>query len=389
MLEIDSFSHAIAQIYDASLSVEAWDPALSTLAGLFDSPKAQISYYNSYRDASAFIRIWGVFDDDNKRNLSKYRKLAATDPRIPPRLFKAYHCRQIVSDEALRSSVIYQQALAPAGIEYSMYFGVELDDGAKCAVGVMRGPKQAAFTAEDCEDLGRFIPHVSRAVSMHGTLRRARGAVEVAQALINGVPLGMMVVHEGKVVLANSAARELLDQGDPLLRSGGRLQATTSHGDAKLEQAIREARNGGDKPVGVTLPAGEAEQVRVIVRRLPPSTVGMLGAREGAVALYLADSRRPVETSEEVLRRLFGLTEREATVLRALIQGDDARGIARRLDIGSETVKSHLRHIMQTIGVSRQAELIALVLSSPAWVCGQSPEAAALTFRGRGPLPTK
>jgi DNA-binding CsgD family transcriptional regulator len=374
-MDVDSFSHVIAQIYDASLDIQRWDSALATVAGLFNSPMAQISYYTSFQDASPFFKLWGPSDGSLERAFPRYRELALTDPRFPPRLFKAYHCRQILSDEALWSSEIYQQALAPAGIEYSMYFGLELDDGAKCAVGVTRGRDRAPYTVQDCDDFGRLIPHISRAVTMHGTLRRAHATVAAAQALIDGVPLGMMVVDDDRVVLANSEARSLLGEGTSLRCSGGRLQATTAAVEAKLVRAISEARDGRDKAVGVTLPAGEAGQVRAVIRRLLPPAVEMFGAGRGALALYLADSRRPAETSEEVLQRLFGLTGREAAVLHALVQGHDTRRIASRLDIGPETVKSHLQHIMQSAGVSRRSELIRLVLSSPAWLSGRDSEA--------------
>jgi len=93
----------------------------------------------------------------------------------------------------------------------------------------------------------------------------------------------------------------------------------------------------------------------------------------GAVALYLTDSRRPIETPEEVLQQLFGLTVREAAVLRALVQGETLTQIAQRLGIKLQTVKTHLQHIMQTTGADRQAALVKQVLSSPAWLAAQQP----------------
>jgi len=99
----------------------------------------------------------------------------------------------------------------------------------------------------------------------------------------------------------------------------------------------------------------------------------MLGAHDGSLAMYLTDPRRPIETSEEILQRLFGLTPREASVLRALVQGSDPRTIAESLGISQDTVRGHLKSIMQTIGANRQADLVRLVLSSPAWVAGGKP----------------
>lgn len=96
-----------------------------------------------------------------------------------------------------------------------------------------------------------------------------------------------------------------------------------------------------------------------------------MGVKTEAVALYLSNSRSPVETPEELLQQLFGLTAREAAVLHALVEGDLPKAIAKRLGIGPETIKTHMQHIMQATGVSRQAELVKLVLSSPAWMAAQ------------------
>jgi DNA-binding CsgD family transcriptional regulator len=330
---------------------------------------AQLSYFESRSDARPFFRFTG-FDPVamSEEGLRRYRALTLTDPRWPPTAFRPYHCRELVSDDALRSSVIYQQVLAPARIEYSMFVTLDLDSDSSCMVSVMRGPGSRAFAAENCEDFGWFVPHISRAITMHGTLRRARDVAIAAQALIDCVPMGMMVLQDEHIVLTNAAATDLLDQGDGLRRQGSRLQAATPLGQAQLGRALSQARATTDESIGVTLPAGETGQLRGIVRRLGSSSAGMLGARPDAIALYVTDSRRPIETREEVVRRLFGLTEREASVLCALVQGDDTRGIARRLSVGLETVKTHLQHIMHNVGVSRQAELVRQVLSSPAWI---------------------
>ena len=89
------------------------------------------------------------------------------------------------------------------------------------------------------------------------------------------------------------------------------------------------------------------------------------------------------ETSEELLRRLFGLTAREASVLRALVEGGDTRGTRAGSGIGAETVKTHLRHVMHAVGARRQAELIRLVLSSSAWIAATGARAATPPLQTR------
>jgi DNA-binding CsgD family transcriptional regulator len=368
-MDIDRFSATIAQIYDASLNVEGWDRVLVSFTELFSSDKAQIIYYTSFHDSAPFLRYYGI-DQGDIGLLSQYRELTPTDPRKPPRSFKAYHCRELVPDETMRATAIYQRVLAPMRIEYSMYFVIDLEDDSHCAVAIMRGPGDAPFTRGECEDFSRFIPHVGRAVAMHGVLRAARGAAAAAQALIDQMPLGMMVLHGQNVVLTNAAARALVAQGDILRWSGDRLQAVTAQGQARLGRAMQEAQTTPGTPVGVSLPAGESGHARMVICTLAPSASAALGVASEALGVYLTDTRQPVETPEEVLRRLFGLTDREATVLRALVQGDNTAAIARRLGISEETAKTHLRHIMQSVGVGRQVDLVRLVLSSPAWIAG-------------------
>ena len=58
-------------------------------------------------------------------------------------------------------------------------------------------------------------------------------------------------------------------------------------------------------------------------------------------------------------------------MLRILAEGEDLQTIAARLGIGIETVRSHVKHIMDTTGASRQADLVRMVLSSPAWIAGR------------------
>ena len=367
MLDLDEFSRTLSLIYDSSLDPGRWHEALTSLAELFHSPKAQISYYSSLADGYPFFEFSGFAHAELEPRLMRYRELALTDPRMPPALFKAFHCRQIVSDDALHASAIYQDVLAPAGIEYAMYFGLDLGQ-AKCALSVMRGPQHSPFSDEDCENFGRFVPHVSRAVTMHDSLRRAHENAAAAAQLVDNLPIGMIVLNGDEIALANAAARTLLEEGLALWGLNGRLRAVSVASNEILQQALTKARGRGGEPVGFELPQGGGHVIRAVVRRMQSSSAALLGARDEALALYLSNSRRSVEAPEEVLQRIFGLTTREAGVLRALVHGDDMKSIAQKLGMGAETLKTHVRHILQATGVSRRAELIRLVLTSPAWI---------------------
>jgi DNA-binding CsgD family transcriptional regulator len=234
---------------------------------------------------------------------------------------------------------------------------------------VMRGPDGVPFAVEECNDFGRFAPHVTRAVSMHAAFWRCRKEVGTVRALLDGVPLGMMVVEDDELRVANRAARTMLEEGDAVRVQDGRLHGASRRADGDLRAAVAEAL-GTDQPIGVAVPIDHAEPVRAVVCRLHPASAGMIGTGSDAVALYLTDPRKPNETREEILQRLFGLTPREAAVLRVLAEGQDLHAIAARLGITFETVRSHVKHIMDTTGATRQAELVRMVQTSPAWIAG-------------------
>ena len=54
---------------------------------------------------------------------------------------------------------------------------------------------------------------------------------------------------------------------------------------------------------------------------------------------------------------MFGLTRREQEIVRAVIDGDTNKEMARRLSISENTVKRHLMHIFNKVGASSRIEL--------------------------------
>lgn len=58
----------------------------------------------------------------------------------------------------------------------------------------------------------------------------------------------------------------------------------------------------------------------------------------------------------------FNLTGREIEVLRKVAQGNRNRDIAAQLFIAEETVKVHLKHIMDKLGARDRTQAVAIAL---------------------------
>lgn len=94
-----------------------------------------------------------------------------------------------------------------------------------------------------------------------------------------------------------------------------------------------------------------------------------LGLGEALVAVVLYERTtcsRPRVDSDQ-LGALFRLTQAEAAVAAALAAGRSARQIARCHAVAVDTVRTQIKAVLAKTHTHRQAELVALILSSPAW----------------------
>ena len=67
---------------------------------------------------------------------------------------------------------------------------------------------------------------------------------------------------------------------------------------------------------------------------------------------------------EEYERPALKLSRRELEILSLLAQGKSSKQIATLLNLGVETVRSHRKKMMKTLGVSNMAGLITVALRS-------------------------
>ena len=84
-----------------------------------------------------------------------------------------------------------------------------------------------------------------------------------------------------------------------------------------------------------------------------------------AAVVFLSDPDRTPETPVQLLRRVHGLTRREASLALAMGAGASLAGAADKLRIAKTTARRHLASIFAKTGIHRQADLVRLILSLP------------------------
>jgi DNA-binding CsgD family transcriptional regulator len=84
------------------------------------------------------------------------------------------------------------------------------------------------------------------------------------------------------------------------------------------------------------------------------------------VAIFLRNPESKEQGSLDIVRRLFDLTHAEASLALLLANGMTLDEAAEQLNIRRNTARAHLRSIFSKMGVTRQTELVRLVLNSVA-----------------------
>lgn len=130
----------------------------------------------------------------------------------------------------------------------------------------------------------------------------------------------------------------------------------------------------------VTAIRGEFPDAKVIMLTTFEGDVEIQRALAAGVRAYLLKSA-PLEELVEVIRKVHtgrkhlpaqvadnlaqhfsddSLSEREVEVLRRMAEGDRNRDIGEQLSISEETVKVHIRHIMDKLGAKDRTQAVAI-----------------------------
>jgi DNA-binding NarL/FixJ family response regulator len=183
------------------------------------------------------------------------------------------------------------------------------------------------------EGIGTVISE-QRDMRVVGTAATAAEAVRQFSALRPSVLLLDMRLPDASGLVA---LRTILGQF-PQARV---VMLTTYGGDFEIQQAL------GCGAFGYMLKNCDHEELVTVIR-----------------AVHSGRKHVPSEVAQTLARHLGTetLTEREIQVLSEVAEGTQNQDIARRLSISQDTVKSHLRHILDKLGAKDRAQALAIAI---------------------------
>ncbi|WP_298668103.1 LuxR C-terminal-related transcriptional regulator [uncultured Sphingomonas sp.] len=278
---------------------------------------------------------------------------------------------EVVSRETLLENEFCQTVLRPYGIEHALGMYVREPGGLECNFGLTSTADGVRFGKEHKDFMGLLRPHFVQALELFARIYRDESEIEVLTDALDRLTIStFMIDGRGKVLRANGAARELMARGEAFRILDGRLALNGRSDSARFRQIIEQA-------LGARLSSDKNDYVRafrcidngnedlgVLVRairrdRLAPADLGP------AVVVYVTDTGRS-GSFKQLIATLFDLSPSEANLAALLTEGLTLAEAAREAGLTESTVRSYSKKIFAKLGVSRQTDLVRLILRSVA-----------------------
>jgi DNA-binding CsgD family transcriptional regulator len=358
-------------IYEAALDNDLWPAVAMKIADAVGA--AQVAMPSFDWRANIFTTVAPRFDPEF---LAAYGQHWAFQEPVVPRAMhwppgKIYALDDLLPREEFASTPVFNEWWQPAGCGLAaMGANLASEHMFTSLICIFNAPGKDAFNSEQVRLFQAALPHISRAVRINRKMRSLELQNLAAAERFETMPQAAMLADAwARVVIANAAAKSMLDARDGIFLRDGRLCVNGSP-DALQSLVASCARS----PPGKGGVGGELKVPRLLPRAplrvsvTPLRSRGRLQSYPWAavgnpVALIMVSDRDLDRRRREMnLRHRFGLTTAEATFAAEILKGDGRKAAARRCRITDETAKSHLASIFEKTGAHRQAELVRLLL---------------------------
>ena len=215
--------------------------------------------------------------------------------------------------------------------------------------------------------LRRLAPQIRQFVQVRQALVGAQAQSATVTALLDNPRIGVVQLdRRGRILAANDRACGILRDGDGVFDQDGVLRARAPDDERGLARLVAAA-----------LPTSGAVAVSgsMLLRRasvLPPFAVYVkpvgvpqpdYGVRHVAALVLIVEPGRQHRVDPGLVAKTLGLTPAESRVATGLAEGKSVREMAEATGHTKDAIYWHLKQIYQKLSISRQADLVRVVLS--------------------------
>jgi len=384
MQSIEDYDTLIGAVYEGTLEETPWRLFLASLLDATDAMVVSLTLRPPREGDTGLIlnhlrpyttRSGQTFSKADPRDWpsTAYREqFFALDPFVDLRPGEIVSLQDLMSLKDLQKSEYYRQFLEPAGILYIIGADVREPGGMEARLRISRGPDERAFSADDKTLLSRVMPHLARALEIHARLRRIASERALYAGAVDQLAVGTIILDgHGAVLDTNRVAQDLLRLSDGMRVVNNQLRFSDAEIGQQLQRVVAkvlEAHIRGEPAMVEALrlrrPSGKGD-FGLVIRPVPRSAWSE-GQSSPAVAIFISAPEVQSHTSEQVVKQLFAFTPAETRLALRLASGLSLAEACDELGISQHTARAQLKAIFAKCGVTRQAELVRLILRSVA-----------------------
>lgn len=381
----DEYNQLIETIYQGPLESPPWKRLLLLLGSYMDALSVSLVLKTPANGNAGLILNYRRADEHHEGGTqntladpadwaaSAYREhFFALDPFIHLPLGKVVTLAELIPAEQLEKSEYYNQYLQPAGVFHIVGADTREPGGMIANLRVSRGLGENPFDETHKRLITMIVPHLTRSLQFHARLNLIESERDLYAIAVDKLAVGTVMLNdEGKVLNNNTMASQTLAEKDGLSVRKQQLHISNSQQDKELQQLLANftSQAADSKPavaeaMRISRPSGKAD-LGLVIRPIPTSEWSE-GESFPTIAVFISDPEQQTETSQQVITRLFGFTPAEATLAMLLARGLSLAEASEQQSISQHTARAQLKSIFAKTGVTRQAELVRLVVKSVA-----------------------
>lgn len=370
----DVFDRILASLYEAALDDSRW-PAASALIGEACESRRNALVVGKGASVEHGQIFWTRFCHDGEHEEDRERwyfdNYYLLDERLPRAAqlpdSRLVRISDLYTPQERRTSPAYNEALP--GIGYPDGLNVRLDgpDGSGIYWALSEPADTRGWHSRQTRVVKRLLPHIRQFIVVRHELAKANAVGASLTALLDNLLVGVIQLDErGRIVTMNDRAGRFLRGRRGLSDQKGYLRASVPADNACLERLLARALPAlGDRAVGGSMAVRRSPGLSgLVVHVNPVKNDGMeLNMRRVGAVVLVVEPGRWSRIPPDLAAASLGLTPAESRVATSLAAGQSVSEIASTTGRQENSVRFLLKGIYRKLGISRQSELVRLVLS--------------------------
>ena len=373
MIRRDAFERILASLHEAAMD----DARLSTASALIDDALGVYGNCMAVADLHSgadiqvyFARLFYQGYRHHEFEREYFDVYFPLDERLP-RLrqmpdSQLFHFADLFSEEEQKTSLVYNECSTLMLARNSINLRMDGPDGSSICWGINDPVGGGDWSSAQLGLIRRLLPHIRQYVNVRQALAGADALGASLTELLDTTGAGIIQLdRHGRMLEMNDRAWDLLRTEDGLFDERGFLFARKQEDNAKLQELLARALPPfGEQGVGGSTMVRRSSALPLVLH-IHPVARQETDSRPWPVAalVLVVDPESRIRIDPDMVSVALGLTGMESQVAVLLAEGRSVAQIAVAFGRKESTIRTHVKHIFAKHGLSRQAELVRLVLS--------------------------